>query len=51
MKFGPVTKLDKAKKTTSKTIEDGIMSAIVMSLLFFRFMADLKLFGSRILDA
>ena len=28
MRFGPVTKLDKRNKTTSKNLDDDIMSAI-----------------------
>ena len=39
MKFGPVTKLDKRNKTTSKHFNDDDMLEIVTSFLSFRFMA------------
>ena len=51
MKLGPVTKLDKRNKTTSKKIGDDDISAKITSLSFFRFMADLEQSGSQIPDA
>ena len=50
MKLGPVTKLDKRNKTTSKSFDDNIMSKIVTSLLFFGFFANLEQSGDRIPD-
>ena len=43
MKLGPVTKLDKRKKTTSKQFDFDVMS-------FFGFLANLEHSGSRIPD-
>ena len=41
MKLGPVTKLDKRKKTTSKKIDDDVMSAncdvMVLFLIYAQF--------------
>ena len=51
MKLGPVTKLDKRNKTTSKKFGDDDISAKITSLSFFRFMADLEQSGSQIPDA
>ena len=51
MKLGPVTKLDKRNKTTSKKFDDDVMSENCASLSFFQFMANLEQSGSRILDA
>ena len=49
MKLGPVTKLDKRNKTTSKKFDDDVMSKkIVASLLFFQFTANLDQSGGRI---
>ena len=47
MKHGPVTKLDKRIKTTSKKkVDDGVMSedsdAIVIFFFFFQFMVNLE---------
>ena len=50
MKLGPVTKLDKKNTTMSKKIDDDFVSANMTSLSFFRFMVNLKQFGSRIPD-
>ena len=50
MKLGPVTKLDKRNKKTSKKFGDDVMSKIMTSLLFFQFMANLEQSGSWIPD-
>ena len=42
MKFGPVTKLDKRNSTTSKKMEDDIMSKSCDIIDFFRFLANLE---------
>ena len=51
MKHGPVTKLTKRNKRTSKKLTMTSCQKVVTSLPFFRFMANLKLSGSRIRDA
>ena len=48
MKLEPVTKLDKKNTATSKKLDDDVMSLIVTSSSFFRFMASLQQSGSRI---
>ena len=50
MKLGPVTKLDKRNKTTSEKFDNDVMSTIVTSLSFFRFIANLEPFGRLIPD-
>ena len=50
MKLGPVTKLDKRKKTTSKKFDDTSYQQIVTSLSFFGFMFNLEQSESWILD-
>ena len=50
MKLGPVTKIDKRNKATSKKIVDDVCRKIVTSLLFFRFIVNLGQSGSRIPD-
>ena len=47
-KFGPVTKLDKRNKRTSKKLTMTPFRQIVISLSFFRFMANLEQSRSRI---
>ena len=42
MKLGPVTKLEKRNKTTSKKLTITSYQKIVTSLSFFRFMANLE---------
>ena len=51
MKPGPVTNLEKRNKTRSKIFDDDVMSEIVTSLSFFRFIVNLEQSGSRILGA
>ena len=51
IKLGPVTKLDKKNKTTSKKFDDEVMLENCTSLSFFQFMANMELSGSWILDA
>ena len=51
MKLGPVTKLDRRKKTTSKKLTMMSCRQIVKSLSFFQFMANSEQSGSRIPDA
>ena len=51
MKLGPVTKLDKTNKTTSKKFDDDVIQKIVTSLPFFKFTANLEQSGNRIPDA
>ena len=48
MKLGPVTKLD---KTTSKKLDDDVLSANYDAIVIFRFMSNLEQFRSRISDA
>ena len=50
MKFGPVTKLDKRNKTTSKKLTSTSCRKIVTSLSFFGFLVNLEQSGGRILD-
>ena len=50
-KPGPVTKLDKRNKATSKNLMMTSFWKIVMSLSFFKFTANLEQSGSQILDA
>ena len=50
MKLGPVTKLDKRNKKTSKKLTLTSCWKIVTSLSFFGFLANLKQSGGRILD-
>ena len=51
MKLGPVTKLDKRNKTTSKKFDDNACQKIVTSLPFLQFTANLEQLGSQISDA
>ena len=51
MKLGLGTKLDKRNKTVPKKLTMTSCWQIVTSLSFFWFMANLELFGSRILDS
>ena len=48
MKLGPVTKLYKRNKATSKKLMVTSCRKIVTSLSFFQFMANLEQCGSRI---
>ena len=50
MKLGPVTKLDKRSKSTSKNLTLMSCQKIVTSLSFFGFLANLEQFGGRIPD-
>ena len=50
MKLGPVTKLHKRNKITSKNLTMASCLEIVTSLSFFQFMANLEQSGSWILD-
>ena len=50
MKLGPVTKLDKRNKTTSKNLTLTSCRKIVTSLSFFGFLANLEQSGGRIPD-
>ena len=50
MKLGPVTKLDKRSKATSKEPDDGVISANCDVIAIFPFMANLEQSGSRISD-
>ena len=50
MKLGPVTKLDKRNKTTSKKLTLTSCLKIVMSLSFFGFFANLEQSRGRIPD-
>ena len=51
MKLGPVTKLDKRNKTTSKNFEiDVILENCDVIVIFFKFLANLQQFGGRIPD-
>ena len=51
MKLGPVTKLDKRNKTTTRKIDDGFILTNCDVIVIFRFLANLRQFGSRIADA
>ena len=51
MKLGPVTKLDKKNKTTSKKLDETSCRKTVASLPFFQFTANFEEYGSRIPDA
>ena len=51
MKLGPITKLDKRNRTTTKKFGNEVMSKILTPLLFLWFMANLEQSGSPILDA
>ena len=51
MKLGPFTELGKRNKAMSKKFDDDVISVILTSLSFFRFMANLKQSGSRIPNA
>ena len=51
MKLGPVTKLDKKNKATSKKLTMMSCRQIVTSLSFSQFLANLEQSGSRIPDA
>ena len=51
MKLEPVTKLDMTNKTMSKKLTMASCHYFVPSSLFFQFVANLKLSGSRIPDA
>ena len=42
MKLGPITELDKRNEVTSKKLTMTSFSQIVISLLFFRFIANLE---------
>ena len=48
MNLGPVTKLDKRNKTTSKKTSDDVMYSNCIVIRFFRFISNLELSGSRI---
>ena len=48
MKLGPVTKLEKRNKSTSKNVTIASCQKFVTTLSFFRFMANLEQSGSRI---
>ena len=50
MKYGPVTKLDKRKKTTPKNLTLTSCQKIVTSFSFFGFLANLEQSGGRIPD-
>ena len=50
MKLGPVTKLDKRNKTTSKNLTLTSCRKIVTSLSFFGFLTNLEQSGGRIPD-
>ena len=51
IKLGPVTKLDKRNKMTSKNLMMTLCRKIVTLSTFFQFIADLEQFGSRISEA
>ena len=51
MKLGPVFKLDKRNRTTSKNLMLTSYRRILTALSFFQFLANLQQSGSRILDA
>ena len=50
MELGPVTKLDKRNKATSKKLNDEVMSENCYVFAIFQFMANLEESGSRIPD-
>ena len=50
MKLGPVTKLDKRNKTTSKNLTLTLCRKFVTLFTFFGFLAKLEQFGGRIPD-
>ena len=50
MKLGPVTKIDKRNKTTSKSLAMTSFRKIVTSLSFFKFLTNLEQSGCRIPD-
>ena len=45
MKLGPVTKIDKKNKTTSKKIDDNVMSENCDVFVIFRILANLERSG------
>ena len=51
MKLGPVTKLDKRNKTTSKKIDDDLILENCDVIAIFQFTINLVNSGSRIPDA
>ena len=51
MKLGPVTKLDRRNKKTSKKIDDDVMSKDCDVIAIFQFTANLEQSESRIPDA
>ena len=51
MKLGPVTKLDNRNTTTSKKLDDDVLSANYEAIVILRFRANLEQFRSRISDA
>ena len=51
MKLGPVTKLDKRNKTTSKKFDDDVMSKNCDVIAIFQFTTNLEQSESRIPDA
>ena len=51
MKLESRTKIDQGKTTTSKKIDDDIISAKCYVILIFRFMIDFDQSGSKITDA
>ena len=52
IKLGPVTKLDKRNRATSKKFDDDfVLTNYNVVVFFFRFMANLEHSGTRILDA
>ena len=51
MKLGPVTKLDKRNKITSKKFDDEVMSANCDVIVIFVFLTNLEQSGGRIPDA
>ena len=50
MNLGPITKLDKRNKTTSKKLDDDFMSVNCDFIVIFQFMANSEQSGSRIPD-
>ena len=48
MKLGPITKLDKRNKTTSKKFDHDVMSTNCDVIVIFRLMANLEQSESRI---
>ena len=51
MKLGPVTNLDKGNKTTSKKIDDDVISENYDVIVIFQFTTNLEQWGSQILNA